>query len=111
MAEERKTRTLSVRVSEETKFKFVEMCKSRGLGSSDMFRLLVDTESQNEIIDRQRSIKCMYICDSEACARCTKTSCRHTTDLHHAKNFIRLNTGIDCEGTERYMYIERRNEL
>lgn len=38
----------------------------------------------------------IYICDRRACKQCN-AECMHTTDIKHAKNFVKLPTGAYWE--------------
>ena len=43
-----------------------------------------------------------YICDRRACIDCTNDDCTHTTNIDHAKNFIKGKDGkyIEVVNTE-----------
>lgn len=41
-----------------------------------------------------------YICDRKACSKCSYPECTRTTDINHARNFIRLESQA---GEERWV--------
>lgn len=53
--------------------------------------------------------KVLYLCDGRACDKCNYGfSCRHTTDIRHAKNFRILGPEF---GTNHLMYFEEESNM
>lgn len=47
----------------------------------------------------KNKVQVMYLCDRKQCPNCTYPTCKHTSDITHAKNFKRCD---DYEGTKTF---------
>ena len=53
---------------------------------------------------QEKEIKVAYLCDKRACSNCSESTCRHTFDIRHAKNFKKI-----CENEKCVIFEEHEN--
>lgn len=54
-----------------------------------MNKLIFKIRKWLKLISPKRENKIMFICDRKKCVMCNE-ECKHTTDISHAKNFIKI---------------------
>ncbi|MCI7301001.1 MAG: hypothetical protein SOR93_14180 [Clostridiales Family XIII bacterium] len=78
---------------------------NRNIEEINNMRLHINAQIKNEQEVRQgenSDISIKYICDRRACLKCTRESiesCKHTSDIRHAKNF-KVIDGVVFETAE-----------